>query len=144
RERTGLEIRPAKPLIERIEDHKQLPSRCTGLPLNLPLQPGTRPELFAAAKKGQRKIVLGRVVPIEGLLRNARAGDNRVHPYGSDAVPGKELIGGPVYALSRGSEPSGLRCHGLGTPRVHGASHRVKTVLSTIGSFLIILCPDGS
>src|SRR5882762_8095372 len=114
--RAGLEIGPTEPFVEDIENSKQPLGRCVGAVFHLLLQPGARPQLLAAAQEGEGEVLLGGIVAIQRHLRHARARADGIDSYCTDTVPGKELVRGPVDALSCAGRAGG----GLdGTTSVH-------------------------
>jgi len=53
-ERTRLEVRTAKPLVEHIKNREQLVGGCPPAAFDLALQPGARPPLLTIAKESER------------------------------------------------------------------------------------------
>src|SRR5713226_9682731 len=97
-----LEIGPAKPPVEDIEDSKQPLSRRARTAFHALLQPCSSPQLLASPKKGKHELFLRRVMQIECLLRHAGAGDNRVYPHSANSVARKKLISRVVDAIACG------------------------------------------
>jgi hypothetical protein len=90
--RAALEIRSGKPLAEDLEDSQQ--ALRWGIPpaQRFGLHPTARPEGLATLEEGEDKVILGREVPVQSHLGDARLTDHRVDPDRAGAVAAEQVI----------------------------------------------------
>jgi hypothetical protein len=94
------EVRLGEPLRKHVKDCQQPLAGSVTAALAFRLQPVPGPELLAAAQKVEDQVILGRKVPVEGHLRRAGPGGDRVHADRPHAFPAEQLVRCPAYPLA--------------------------------------------
>lgn len=97
--RATFKVVAAEPLVEDIEDGEQSLLWGRRSVHDLRFEPVQRPELLAPLQKGQHQVFFGREVTVKRHLRDAGAGDDRVHAHASNALTAEQVVSRSQNAL---------------------------------------------
>ena len=104
-ERAGLEVLAMKPLVVDVEDREQTLLGLFGAAQHLRFDEIARPALFAQIEERDDQIVLGRKVPVERRLGDARARHDLVDPHRPYAAVREQLVARVENPLAGGRLP---------------------------------------
>jgi len=97
--RATFKVVAAEPVVEDLEYGEQSLLWSGRAIRDLRFEPAHRPELLPPLQEGQHQVFLGPKVTVKRPLRDAGAGDDRVHAHASNALMAEQVVSRSQNAL---------------------------------------------